>query len=137
MIEFCENNTSIFHAWENHGFTHCFMDSVSAIVLFFLSIVLGIAEIVMYWRYGTRVALQLRRTTKLYVLQMTFSYILVILPLIEIIVCLTAIKAEIYGHQWLRCVTECITWIFVILLIYWERNYDLPSPPSPGILRIS
>lgn len=132
MVEFCENNASIFHAWEDHGFTHCFMDSVSAIVLFILSVILGTAEIVMYWRYGTRVASELRRTTKLYILQLTFLYILVIMPFIEIVVCLTAVKAEIYGHQWLRCAIEFITWIYVILLIYWERNYDLPSPPSLG-----
>lgn len=134
MIEFCENNTSIFDAWENHGFTHCFMDSVSAIILFFLSVILGASEIAMYWRFGTHVASALRRTSKLYILHLTFCNILVVLPLVEVVVCLTVIKTEIYGHQWLRCATECVTWIFVLLLIYWERNYDLPSPPSPGIL---
>ncbi|KRX15076.1 Tyrosine-protein phosphatase 1 [Trichinella nelsoni] len=131
-MPYCPPNVTFYTVWYDRGFNPCFIDSVVIFVLGTMMLTFGCAELAMYIRHGTRLSQQLlNRLPKMYIVQVCFHVILLFIPVILTILHY-AFNLEFYGYIVLYNIVFVCNWATALLLLFMERNYDLPSTPARG-----
>ena len=83
MIDYCPNNETFLDFWTKHGVTHCFMDTIGAVVPFSFIFIFGSIQLLMYRKYAIpNEDVHLMPKSRLYALQIFF---LLLFPLLQII----------------------------------------------------
>ncbi|XP_014253071.1 ATP-binding cassette sub-family B member 6, mitochondrial [Cimex lectularius] len=132
-MHFCRENVSIWEVWVDHGVSDCFMNTVSNLVLGLYLLIFGSAQLWMYKKYGTTINSHSIPTSNLYILQLLFTALLGILPVFTLAFQVVVLnRGVIYGFEILAVFIQVFIYPFSILLIFFERNYLLPSVPTRG-----
>lgn len=129
---YCPNNTTISVVWIHRGFSPCFLYTVTSAVQIGIMLIFGTAELIMYKRYRNRVDTNLKPKSKLYLCHIMAICMLIGHPTIRLLLQLAAFKREVFIYEILRAVFETLSWLYLLILVWVERNFDLPSPPSRG-----
>lgn len=77
---FCPPNVSISDIWVDHGLSHCFLDTVSSSVVCGFILLFGLAQLIMYRKYSTRIDARRIRPSFLYKFQI---FLMLLLPVLE------------------------------------------------------
>lgn len=131
-MNYCDPNVTLFTVWYDHGLSHCFLDTVASCVLLLYMLTFGTGELIMYKRYGSAVDRRLKPRNCLYRTQEFLHYVRIFSPILWIILHTSNYIGPLYGHLLLKNLAEMVIWTFSLSLIYVERNYDLPTPPTQG-----
>lgn len=79
MPAFCPPNVSISDIWVNHGVSHCFMETVASSTIGGFILLFGLAQLMIYKKYSTRIDARRLRPSFLYKFQI---FLMVLLPLL-------------------------------------------------------
>lgn len=78
-MKYCPANISVFDIWVNNGTSQCFMDTVTSTVLGWYLLIFGSWHLWMYRKYGTPQSYNNLPKSKLYYVQLFFTYLLSVL----------------------------------------------------------
>ncbi len=78
-MRYCPVNTTIFDVWVNNGTSQCFMDTTTYSILSVYLLIFGVYELYLYKKYGTPQLPDILSRSKLYYVQLFFTYLLSIL----------------------------------------------------------
>lgn len=84
MPAFCPPNVTIGEIWINHGISHCFMDTVSSSVIGGFIFIFGIAQLILYKKYATRIDFRRLRPSFLYKFQIFLMLLLGVLSAVRL-----------------------------------------------------
>ncbi|XP_069668711.1 ATP-binding cassette sub-family B member 6 isoform X2 [Periplaneta americana] len=130
---YCPPNTTFSEVWVNHGTSQCFMETITMAVSAGFLLLFGSAQLWMYKKYGTRVSQLSLPYSKLYYVQLFFTFFLPALAIVRLILQGTVFHDRvIYGYMILSVLLTVAMFPFSAILIIWERNYLLPSVPARG-----
>lgn len=79
MPAFCPPNITLSDIWVNHGVSHCFVDTVAGSTIAGFIFIFGIAQLVIYKKYSTRIDIRRIQPSFLYKLQI---FLMVLLPIL-------------------------------------------------------
>src|SRR5438128_1625741 len=80
---YCPANITSAVVWYDGGFSPCFIDTVTAIILGVYMLFFGTGELYFYWQYGTPIeSCLLRPRPKLYVVQLCCNVLLTVVPFV-------------------------------------------------------
>uniref|UniRef100_A0A5S6QMC0 Uncharacterized protein n=1 Tax=Trichuris muris TaxID=70415 RepID=A0A5S6QMC0_TRIMR len=131
-MQYCPPNVTFYTVWYDKGFNGCFIDTIIAVTLGFMMLIFGNAELCMYVRYSSRLDVRLlSRTPPLYIVQVFLTVMLILAPILWSLL-RYAYGLPFYGYNVLYNVAFVYNWAVSLLLLYLERYYDLPSPPTRG-----
>lgn len=100
MPAFCPPNITISDVWINHGISQCFMDTVSSSVIGGFLLIFGIAQLVVYRKYSTRIDGRRLRPSFLYKFQIFLMLLLAVLTGVRLEMRWKFYEgAEIYGYM--------------------------------------
>ena len=120
-------------AWFDQGLAPCFVETLSASVLFGIMAVFGGIEYVIYRRYATLLDSMLRPTSFLYVLQMALTIAMALEAVLRVSLQATVIEPlEVYPYQILVACFTAAAWLMSAMVISLERRKMLPSVPTRG-----
>ncbi|KAJ9597259.1 hypothetical protein L9F63_011895, partial [Diploptera punctata] len=132
-MKYCPPNITLDEIWVNHGTSQCFMETVSVSVTAGLLFLFGSAQLWMYKKYGTQVVQSSLPVSKLYHVQIFFTFLLPLLAITRFVLQTTILNGgAIYGYMIVSVVLTTFMFPYSAVLIYWERNYLLPSVPTRG-----
>lgn len=130
---YCPEGIKITDIWVHHGISDCFMDTVSTLWMALFLFIFGLAQLWMYKKYGSPVALQSLPTSWLYLLQMFLTMMLSVIIIIKFVLQVVLINhGHFYGYMVFSTVVMSLVYPFSAILILVERNYLLPSLPTRG-----
>ena len=132
-LEFCNNGSYLSDPWVNNGLTRCFNDTIISSILLSLMVLAGFAQISMYKKFATRVDSQYIKKSSMYNLQILLTLALIVEAIVRIF--LEAYKIDymkLYGYEILTFVSSIVVWSLSLVLILFERHYQLPAVPPKG-----
>lgn len=98
-IDYCPPNVTIHDIWVNHGLSHCFYDTVASSVLVSFIFFFGTMQLIMYYKYATRIDISQSVTSKLYYLQLVMISTLPLLSVTRFILeGFIFVDAHLYGY---------------------------------------
>ncbi|XP_014772784.1 ATP-binding cassette sub-family B member 6 [Octopus bimaculoides] len=131
MMQYCENASAINIYWRDNGLNHCFIDTVTNSILFFIIAVFGTIQIWMYNRYSTSVEKKYKPFNFGYVTQILATSVLIFESVLHIVLIDTAEDGRtVYGYQLFTCLVYLCGWTITMKLICLERHRALPSIPT-------
>lgn len=85
-MKYCPANVSLFDVWVNNGTNQCFMDTVTSVILSVYLLIFGSWHLWMYQKYGTPQSDNNLPKSRLYYVQLFFTYLVSVLAIIRFIV---------------------------------------------------
>lgn len=79
MPAFCPPNITLSDIWVNHGVSHCFVDTVASSTIAGFIFIFGIAQLIIYKKYATRIDVRRIRPSFLYKFQI---FLMLLLPIL-------------------------------------------------------
>lgn len=76
---FCPPNITLSDIWVNHGVSHCFVDTVASSTIAGFIFIFGIAQLIIYKKYSTRIDVRRIQPSFLYKLQI---FLMLLLPIL-------------------------------------------------------
>lgn len=131
-MDYCDPNVTLFTVWYDHGFSHCFLDTIASGVLLLYMFTFGLGELFMYKRHGTPIDIRLKRRNCLLRFQIFLHYVRILSPVLWLVLHSQNVIGPLYGHLLLKNLSEIVLWTFSLIIITVERNYDLPTTPAQG-----
>ena len=129
---FCGNHSSLVEPWLHHGISQCFLETVGTSVLLGIIMVFGGLQLLMYWKYSTKVEREFRPQSFLYVLQIFLTVILPVQYIVRVVFQGTILSNQLSLYQIFSAVGSSLAWLLSIGVICSERVYMLPSIPTRG-----
>lgn len=131
-MEFCPPNITLTDVWLNDGWSHCFLDTVSASIVASFLLVFGTIQLVVYKKYA--IANDDVRPSRGFQLQIVLHVFVPILALTRLMLQATAYNAAhtIYGYMVVEFGGTLVAYLMIVALLAKERYYLLPSTPSHG-----
>ncbi|PSN53264.1 ATP-binding cassette sub-family B member 6 [Blattella germanica] len=132
-MRYCPPNVTLNEIWINHGTSQCFMETVSVSVTAGLFFIFGSAQLWIYKKYATQIWESPLPISKLFIAQIFFTFLLPILAIVRFILQATVLNGgAVYWYMILSVVLTALMFPFSVILIYWERNFQLPASPTHG-----
>ncbi|KAI0233623.1 ATP-binding cassette sub-family B member 6, mitochondrial [Lamellibrachia satsuma] len=133
MAPYCGGNLSLSDAWVDQGLSPCFIETLTASVLFGVMVVFGGIEYVIYRRYSTQLDPILRPSSFLYIVQLALTIAMAMEAVLRVVLQLTTIAPqEVFPYQILVACFMAIAWLMTAAIISLERRRMLPSIPTRG-----
>lgn len=85
-MQYCPENITLWEVWVNNGTSQCFMDTVMSFILLIYLSLFGFWELQMYRKYGIPQLYNDLPKSKLYYVQLFFTYFLSFLGIVRFIV---------------------------------------------------
>lgn len=100
QTSFCPKNISFYDIWVDDSVNHCFFDATSSSIIAGYILLFGIAQIIIYRKYATRIESRRLRTSFFYILQM---FLMIVMPVLSIVRLILRYKIydthDIYGYM--------------------------------------
>ncbi|KAK4322985.1 hypothetical protein Pmani_006291 [Petrolisthes manimaculis] len=133
IMMYCPPNITFSHIWVDHGISHCFLDTVSAVIYSTFLLIFGLGQWVMYRRYATPTDQYLQPKSMLFGIQVVLSLLMVVMVSLRFILQATVIGDHtIYGYMIIYFACNVVCWPLSLRLIFLERHYLLPTVPTRG-----
>lgn len=149
-MNYCAQGQPFGEIWLRGALNPCFIDTLTAVVVALLMGICATIELRVYVRHGTaldkellgsfsvsrrcrevdKVGVDLGRPPFLYAVQLALSGLLFAVQPARLIV--RSLDGTLYGHMLVKDVVLSVVWLMSTLLVYIERNYDLPTQPLRG-----
>lgn len=132
-MQYCPPNVTLSDVWINHGISQCFMETLAVSITAGLLLLFGSAQLWMYKKYGTQLIQSSLPHSKLYYAQIFITLLLPVLAVVRFILQATLLNGGLVcGYMILSLVLTLTMFPFSAILIFFERNYLLPSVPTRG-----
>jgi hypothetical protein len=129
---YCPPNVTFSVVWYEGGFSPCFIDTLTGIILGFYMLIFGTGELYFYWRYGTPIESSLLRPRPiLYMVQIAANVLLMLAPFVWLALRIWQ-RTHFYGFSIFYNVIGFYVWSMSTSLTVMERSCDLPSTPGRG-----
>ena len=133
MLPYCSPDESLKEPWTKHGFSHCFLDTATYIVLFGFLVITGTIQAVMYRRYSTPLEKRFQPRSWLYKIQILLSVLMTVQGPVRVLLQLFLIEPKkLYIYQILVGSFSAVMWPLSLTLMCLERKRLLPSIPARG-----
>ncbi|XP_074659669.1 ATP-binding cassette sub-family B member 6-like isoform X2 [Tubulanus polymorphus] len=130
---YCPTDANLTTPWLREGFAPCFIETISAGVLFVFVVACGVAELGFYRKYGNRVDERLLRVNAWFVLQMALAGVMAVESVVRVIMDVSELHAgTVYGFEIARACLRTAAWTVSICLVFKERRWLLPTIPTRG-----
>ncbi|XP_034033300.1 ATP-binding cassette, sub-family B (MDR/TAP), member 6a [Thalassophryne amazonica] len=128
---YCEANSSISHTWVDEGIAPCFYFTLVPTILLTISFFLGTIHCICYQRYGTAMEPKFIPRSRLYILQLAISFLLLV-QFLSGMVWQAANEGELPGYVMLYGCFSVIAWTWAIALLKLERGRVLVMDRTRG-----
>lgn len=133
MLQYCEEGTSISEPWVQKGLAPCFLDTVSSAILLGITLIFGIAQILVYRKYSLELPIYVRPNSRWFRFQIILHFVIPFIAIIRVILRATVIEPKgFYGHEILWTLTTLVVFPIAVWLVLLERRRQLPSVPAWG-----
>lgn len=133
-MTYCPPNVTIGQVWLDHGWSPCFLDTVSVFAISVFLLIFGSAQLYVYRRYATRN--ETATATRLYRLQVALHALIPALELVRFMLLATsaydARHHPIFGYQIVHVVLTQFVFVALWCLLHREHSEQLPATPSQG-----
>lgn len=132
-MKYCPPGVNISQIWIDHGLSECFLDTVTASVIYGFLLIAGTIQICMYRKYGTEVSPNHIVKSKLYGVQIFFTLFVPLLQIVRFSLQGTLLNDKtIHGYMILNLILTVIAYPYSLLIVNKERKFLLPSVPTRG-----
>ncbi len=133
LRSFCGNGSHLTEPWRDHGLTHCFVDTVSASILFGFICIFGGLQILVYRKYSNVLDARYRPQSFLFYFQILLSVFMAMESVLRFILQLTVIgNKTVYIYNIMSLCFMVLAWPIAIVVVLLERRRLLPSIPTRG-----
>ena len=118
---------------QDHGFSHCFIDTVSSFVLFSFICIFGGVQLLVYRKYSDVLDAQYRPQSSLFYFQIILSLVMAMESVVRFILQLIVIgNKTVYIYNIVSLCFMVLAWSITIMLVLLERRCVLPSISTRG-----
>ncbi|XP_055350507.1 ATP-binding cassette sub-family B member 6-like isoform X2 [Paramacrobiotus metropolitanus] len=133
MLPYCSGNETFLPAWQYHGFSPCFLETVGPSIFCALMLVFGSIQLRIYRKHGTTLAERVKPRSWLFHLQLLFLVLMPLIILFRLAVQITVLQNhKPAGSMIVYCIAYIIALGVSVSLVFMERNYMLPTIPTRG-----
>ena len=134
MLSYCGNNTNFTDVWIDKGINHCFLDTISASILFTFMFVCGCIQCAVFRRHSTKVdKSKIKHGSLAFSFQVLFTSVLILEATIHVVMQDVSIQPlGVRGFEILNAVALVLAWTGSCRLLFLERNKALPTIPTRG-----
>ncbi|XP_044741155.1 ATP-binding cassette sub-family B member 6 [Chrysoperla carnea] len=130
---YCPPGISFLDIWIDHGFSKCFIETVSNGSVCAFLLIFGSLQLYIYKKYATEISENTLRRSCLYKLQLFLHIFVPLIAIVRFILQATILDDKtVYGYMILTLVLNIFMYPYALLILSKERRFMLPSVPSRG-----
>ncbi|XP_072179638.1 ATP-binding cassette sub-family B member 6-like [Diadema setosum] len=123
---FCPGNTSMLPIWVDKGLSRCFMETLISSIMFFIVVVLGGIQVLVFWKRAVSVEARFRMNPKWFHFQIVLTTAMIIQYVVRIIL-YAVLHVPLSGDIELGTCFYIAAYIVSIFVIFLERTKVLSS----------
>ncbi|XP_034310382.2 ATP-binding cassette sub-family B member 6 [Magallana gigas] len=131
-MKYCKD-LNFTEIWVEKGLNPCFIDTVTAGVIFLQILICGCVQCSLYKKYATKLPEKNLPGSCGFSIQVILAFVLMLEAVIHVILSDTSIRDQtVAGYQVFAALAMLYCWIASVRLMFYERRQMLPSIPTRG-----
>lgn len=131
-MKYCKD-LNFTEIWVEEGLNPCFIDTVTAGVIFLQILICGCVQCSLYKKYATKLPEKNLPGSCGFSIQVILAFVLMLEAVIHVILSDTSIRDQtVAGYQVFAALAMLYCWIASVRLMFYERRQMLPSIPTRG-----
>lgn len=131
-MKYCKD-LNFTEIWVDEGLNPCFIDTVTAGVIFLHVLICGCIQCSLYRKYATKIPDKNLPGSCGFTLQVMVTFVLMLEAVMHVVLSDTSIGDQVVGgYQVLSMLAMLYAWTASVRLMFYERRRMLPSIPTRG-----
>lgn len=132
VAPYCSTNTTIGQVWVDNGLSRCFLETLFASFQAFLMLILGVIQILLFWKRAVQIEDRYKPGPGWCRLQIGLTILMIVQYIVRIVLLATLGDDEVFGYIELSTCFYIASFIISAFIIYMERSWTFLSRHARG-----